>query len=427
MALESNLALALFMIGLNLLIYQLKQKKAHWLMSLATSLFFGLTIYTYVAYRLVIILLILLLILVWFSQRHWRQTLMITVVGLILFALPWMTQLFNGSGSVRFNQLLIDQRVGINAFLLDKHNFCFLIDPNTLHKVCRHTFTYPIAFMRHFGQNYLAALSPQFLFLKGDALPYLHAPGYGQLLFILAPFYIFGLVFWFMRRTDKLSRLIFAIFLLSPIPTVIVGTPQAVRLSVLLPFVILLTAFGLKHSFWLIKNSHWRLISIIVYSLAYLFLTFRFLLDFLFIYPLQKESQFYPIGRQVARDVAAQKNNYDLIYVTDDFPDAHILFAFWNHIDPRWYQENIRRPDADKYGFQHPYQLGKFRFGPRKGATFLKQKTQERVLYITGATDPIQATKLFKGFSRVHTQAKVTDMQKLKQKLKMRSKSKYTH
>jgi len=419
MALESNLALMFFMIGLNFLIYQLKPKKTYWLVGIMTGLSFGLTLYTYVAYRLIIIMLGLLLLLSWFFVRRWRQSLLFVILGLVFIAIPWAIQFLGRGGSVRFSQLFINQRAGIEAVLIDKHNFCFLIDPHVLHQICRRTFTFPFELMRNFSRSYLAAFMPQFLFFQGDGLIYLHTPGYGQLLFLLLPFYLLGLIFWLTKKKDQISRLILIIFLLTPVPAALVGTPQSVRLSALLPFVVLFTVFGLKVGFKLMKNKRQRVALMVVYGLAYLFLTFRFLIDFLFIYPLQQQSQFYPIGREVAHYVAAHKNEYSLIYVSDDFPDAHILFAFWNQIDPRWYQKNIKRPKTDRYGFQHPYRLGKFEFGPRKGEIFLKEKANRKVLYITGATDDISATKLFKGFSGVHTQAKLVDIQKLRVRLRL--------
>jgi len=427
MALESNLALVFFMIGLNLFIFQFqprfkksKYSKYSWLIGLISGFVFGLTIYTYVAYRLLVGLIFISLVFVFFLKREYKFVKW-TIMGLSMSFIPWIYLAFFGVGSVRFSQLFSGQAEGVNAFITDKHNYCFIVNQKYLHPICRRIFTPTFQTLNLIAKNYFSSLTSSFLFLDGDSLKYLSVPGYGQFVVILLPFYLFGVVLFFLRKKDLIHRLTFLFFLFTPIAAALVGAPQGVRLSAMLPFVALFISFGLGSLLALVKNKTVRALLFLGVISFYFFTSLVFLLDFIFIYPKQYRAQFYPVGKNLVEAVNKLDSlyDYDKIYITNDFPDAHILFAFWNKLDPKWYRRNIKRPNPDKFGFQHPNKLGKLEFGPRLGSNDVLEATKSGdVLYITGATDDLDllfknksnSTKLIKSFSGVDIEAKLINL-----------------
>jgi len=416
MAFESNLALVLFVFGFNLILYQILNKSKSIWISIAASLLLGLTFYTYVAFRLIVGILTICLFFILLMNRHLRQQLALVLTGLVVALVPLLFQLADASLLVRLSQLSTTQNQGIEAVVTDRQLFCFLVDPGILSKICRHIYVVPEQTAQNFAKDYLAAISPDYLFLNGDKLEYLQDPKFGQLAWILTPFYLIGLVAW-LKRKDLVDRLVLLGFLVSPIPSALVGSPQAVRLSALLPFVVIFIVYGFDLSLKLIPQKILRKIFGLVVGAIFLFLTAQYLIHYWFIYPNQYRAFFYPMGPEVAKLVLDQKDNYQTIYMTQDFADAHILLAFIGRLDPEWYQKNIVRPLADGFGFQHPTQLGNFFFGPRKGDVFLSDETSSKVLYISGYTDDLGTTQTFKSFSGVHTEVNVTDIDLLRNTL----------
>ncbi|MBU0978606.1 glycosyltransferase family 39 protein [Patescibacteria group bacterium] len=417
MAFESNLALAMFVFGFNLVLYQISsQKKSIWI-SLVAGLLLGLTFYTYVAFRLIVAVLALGWLGILLMNRHLRPQLGFVLLGLGITLLPLIFQMTDASVMARLSQLSSTQSQGVEVVVIERHNFCFLVDPGLLSKICRRVFSIPEQTIQNFVKDYVTAISPNYLFLSGDSLEYLQDPGFGQLAWILMPFYVIGLVLW-LKRKQLVDRLVLVGFLLSAIPSALVGSPQAVRLSALLPFVVIFITYGFDQTFKLLPKKLMQKLVGLVVAVVFLFLTTQYLLHYWFIYPHQYRNFFYPMGPEVAELVLSQKDKYQTIYITEDFADAHILLAFAGRLDPDWYQANIIRPEADEFGFQHPTQLGNFLFGPRKGDVFLSDKSASGVLYLSGYTDDLGTTQTFKGFSGVHTEVNITDIDLLRQILK---------
>lgn len=409
MGFESNLALSFFIWGNIFFFNLLKYKKRWWLWALLTGLLWSLTFYTYVAFRLVMVLYWLgILALSWIYKINYKKVALV-LVSFVIFLLPLMPYLLGKSGTARFAQVSIFTDDGVVAQIDQRRSYCYLVEPKVLPRVCALVFNKPQVYMERFVRNYAQFILPSFLFLNGDSLEYLNDPGFGEFMWVLLPFYLLGLTYW-LKKEDLASNLIKWGFLIAPIPSALVGDPQIVRGSALLPFVIIFTTYGLKESWELVKNNMARWLYGFVIGGLFIFLTANYLVHYLFIYPREYQAYFFPIGAEVGEYLLEQYDSYDQIYISDNFADTHILIAFLAKYDLTWYKDNIVLPEADKFGFQHPTRLGKFTFGNNNGQTLLCDPTIENMLYMGGATEEIPFTQDFKGFSGVHTQVRLMDL-----------------
>ncbi len=426
MALESNLALFFFTTGLFFFLQAVEKKRRFLLFSLLSGIFFGLSLYSYIAYRLYIISFLFASWLLTFIWKKPKKILLLSSISLFLTIVPLLPQFFNQAGTARFQQIGIFSDQGIVSQVNERRSSCYLIEKKFLPKICTFFFHKPQALLNNFSINYFSFLSPTFLFLKGDTNKYLNDPGFAEFNWLLLPFYAFGL-YSLLKNKDFVKQLVFIGFLLAPIPSALVGEPQIVRGSMLLPFVIVLCTLGVQEFFLLKIPRHIRTCIAVIISGLFAFFSGVYLLHALIIYPQQNAIDFFPISKEATLSILDKKGNYDTVYVNSSFSDAHILLAFYGKFDPSWYQTEIIRPQSDSLGFQHPTQIGKFIFGEEKGLSFLchPELRLGKMLYVSNGGESLPATETFKNFSQVHTEVQLLDIEVVDKTLSQESRELY--
>lgn len=417
MAFESNLALALFTGGLFFSLQVFEKEKTKKSLLLA-GILFALSAYTYVAFRLISVLtLVALSTLRVKNKLEFKKTLLIWVSFIILLV-PLLPQLLGKSGSARFAQVSVFNDQGIEAKVIEQRNFCFLQNPTILPKVCKILFNKYGYLIEKVSTNYLSFLLPSFLFLDGDKLEYLNDPDFAQFLTILLPFYLIGLYKLATKKT-AISYFVLAIFFLAPIASALAGPPQIVRGSALLPIIAILIGLGFASFLDLIKAKQARSLAMAISGLVFIVTFAQYFVSYQYIYSARSENYIYPLDQRSVTYLNSKEASFDTIYISNHFPDAHILLAFYNKIDPAFYQKNIVRPDSDKLGFSHPTKLGKYEFGDLPWHDLLC-RDQNRTLFVT-FNDELPKEwllqdhlHLIKDFSGVHTQVQFLDLSKVR-------------
>lgn len=94
--------------------------------------------------------------------------------------------------------------------------------------------------------NYLSYFSPQFLFTHGSDNLRLHTGFGGMLLLVTAPAVVAGVVYCIRNLRDPMCRFVVLATVVAPIPAALTaeGTPHPGRSSTMIPFVLLLAAYG---------------------------------------------------------------------------------------------------------------------------------------------------------------------------------------
>ncbi|NMB56564.1 glycosyltransferase family 39 protein [Candidatus Beckwithbacteria bacterium] len=413
---EANLALMFFIMGIYYLL--LSQKSDNKKYAIISSLFLALTFYTYVAYRLIIGFLGIYLIFDFFSKKDKFKKYQYNLISFLLFIIPISFYLFNSAGTSRFNAVSIFKDESIAARVTDSMNFCFLKNnAKYFQYMCKLFFNSLIYLFKDFSHNYAASLLPKFLFMEGSPENHLSFLGFGEFFMILLPFYLLGLFRLFKEKANYQNNILKAIFFIAPIPSALTGPPHPLRASILYPFISIIIGLGLIQFYHFIKMMMAKYILTVFFSLIFIFYFLDFYLNYFLIYPLKYDNaNFYFDSKNLVSYIKNIENDYEKIYIDKDFADAYIALAFYNKIDPKYLQKNIIRSDQDGIGFTHPVQLGKYYFTGRTLSDLLcYSNTQDLFLTARQENMPNKTFIEFKNFSQVHAQARIYDIEKIKE------------
>jgi 4-amino-4-deoxy-L-arabinose transferase-like glycosyltransferase len=260
---ESNVALFFFCLGLLSFGYFLEKKQFFYLAGTAVS--FALTWYSYIAYRPITVVLSLLLIgLLRYRKLVTNKQLAIFFIIFAVMIAPLFQKSVVGNNTTRLHQIgiLSDPILGleVNEF----RNFCV----STFHStaICYPVSNKYLTAGRMLVYRYLETFSPQYLATTGEKNEkFLTAQNFGQFPTITYPFFILGLVVMISSLVELIQNKkftkthLFEIFILlgllvTPLPTILAGDAQKVRISSLFPFVVLTILLGARFAFDAIKS-----------------------------------------------------------------------------------------------------------------------------------------------------------------------------
>lgn len=417
MLLESNLALAFYALGIVSFIkaYTTNQKKYLYL----TAVFFALTLYYYVAYRLISPLTLILAMGLYLKGNLKRlKPILISFFIFGLIALPIFFQIINRGGEVRFDQLSIIGSEGIEAQLFDWRNHCVLsvsqVSPK-LAQGCRFVGSPILIKTKNFSRNYLSSIFPTFIFLQGDSTEYLSNQNFAEFYFFLSVFYLAGIYYWLRQSNNHLKLMPLILLAAAPIPGALVGGPQVVRASAMTIPITFFTAFGIVQVYQKLKFKKLKL----CFALGLFILTFFYAGWYLFhenfIYALKADQAYFPLPTAAVKKTLEIQDDYEEIYINREFPGVHIAVAFYGQMDPVYYQEEVVRPDPDEFGFSHPTRIGKYSF------TDLSLKNlicnTQNSLFLTKNNIEFKPWMEFRNSTGVHVQAQLYDIELLKSEM----------
>lgn len=325
---EAHFALFLALLGTYLFILA-KQKPILYIFS---ALSFGLTLHTYLTYKVTILLFLPLLL--WYHRglkkvilENKKYVLIGIFVFIVLGGLAF-SQTFLAGSENRFLNINIFSQSNIKDSIEQKINSERQITklPWFLSIVF---YNKPVEFTKIFIENYLQNFSIDFLILHGDRNPRHNMATMGEIYFVELILIFIGLVtFWNQARRVVLF-LIFWI-LLAPIPTAVVDLPHALRSAFMLPPLVLLSALG----FVTILNYKNKIFT----SLILLFFTiqFVFLIQKLYFLAPQEYSRFWSYPAKLAQEIVENnKNRYDYIILSDRIDNIEYAYPVYAKIDPK--------------------------------------------------------------------------------------------
>ncbi len=234
--------------------------------------------------------------------------------------------------------------------------------PDPIARIFYNKATYVIS---QFTKNYATYFSPQFLFTEGPReTTYGMHPGTGVLYQIEALF-LLAAVFYFIKYPNK-SGIWYLVsgILLAAVPAALSKGPgyAANRAASMLPFLILLSSLGMSFISKYVNKK-----------LLYFLITLS-LINFiqLYVYHARDLAPGMLYGRKEALiRVANLAKDYDQIFVSRSLSEPHIYVAFYNQVDPVYYQKysDTWRNYRKNYKFLDQYEgytLGKHTFGSLK-------------------------------------------------------------
>ncbi|EKD90456.1 MAG: hypothetical protein ACD_31C00005G0082 [uncultured bacterium] len=317
---EVTAGLMFFLLGLYLLLEVLKYPK----FLVLSSLSFILSMYSYNSFRILVPITIAVIgVYCYLNIREKRRFILPAALSFVLVGLS-LTPIINLNrldyGNSRFNAVRIEKD-------------------------------------SDFFGNYVKHFDPNFLFLSGDKNPRSQIPGMGQLYIWTAPFLLFG-IYSLLRKPTFKNNLPILFVLIAPIPAAITKeSPHALRSIAALPFLSMISAFGLVSLAELFKNKAYLLLFLIPFLLSFGFYYFTFINY----YPVYSDSWQYGYN-QFFQKYKEKFSEYDNVVITDSDAQPYI-FALSNlTYDPKNFRQEVSFNSPDKWGISTVNRFNKFRF-----------------------------------------------------------------
>ncbi|MBI2066062.1 hypothetical protein HYT60_00955, partial [Candidatus Woesebacteria bacterium] len=218
--------------------------------------------------------------------------------------------------------------------------------------------------LRTFTQNYLTYLSPGFLFIQGAGeWTYGMISGRGVLYLFEIILLTAAIIAIVRRKSFKGANFILIWILLAPIPAALTkGSGYAAnRATVMMPAILILSAYGLVYLQEILKRKY--LVPGVIFVLTLSFIGFAE--DYLYHAPAKgAESMKYGMGEAVSY-INENEAKYDQIVVSRSLGVPHIWVAFYEKLDPRLVQEASLKwaEQQQESGVVYTDQLGSYRLG----------------------------------------------------------------
>jgi 4-amino-4-deoxy-L-arabinose transferase-like glycosyltransferase len=325
-AFEVTLLLSLLLLGVYLF---LKQK---YYLSLIP---FVLTFYTYSTANIFTPLLLIALLLIYRPKLDLRQN-WSKLIFPILLSIPLVFYLLSGQLGARFSGISI-----FSDFRTTENIILQRIEPWVQQPTIERLFNNKvIAISQTFVNQYVQAFSPQYLFLSGDPEFRHSVARYGELLFIILPFLVAGLVHLLSNLSEKSSQLILAWLLLSPIPSALTigGGTHATRLFIMLPPLIAISAIGMSHLLDLIKprfKNYGLIIALLLIIINFSSYWYYYSNHYRY---LSARSWHYGFD-QILTDLKSRQGEANTIYLNNSYEPILIKYAFYTKMLPKDFQQ----------------------------------------------------------------------------------------
>ena len=283
----------------------------------------GIAINSYHGAKILIPALTLLLLVLYKKEIFsLKSKLIVPVLILILFTLPFVLNFKNS--------LIRGQSVGIGRDQNPAVSFAF---------------------------NYLSHFSPNFLFVYGDRIPRHTVTGMGLLYYFQIPLLVIGLIS-ILKTKGRSRNLIIGMLLITPIPAALTTpAPHALRSILFSPLWSIVSAFGLIA----ILNSNLKKLTklaalTVICAIAFYNIATYFHLYYKH-YPKLKARDWSDGYQEMVKYVDSIKDRYSQIAITSYFGKPYIFLLFYSKFDPQTYHTLQKEGKADPAKF-----IGKFEF-----------------------------------------------------------------
>lgn len=319
----------------------------------ASAFLFALAPYTYSTAVVFMPLYVCLLVFL-FRETVSKKDLTLFLLTIFVIVIPFVQMTVFGSASGRFSLLSVFG----NDRIIDEIN---IERTETAGKFERFFHNKPIAWGEVIASNYVRSFSPEFLFVRGDPNPRHSVPGTGVFYWAYLPFLLFGIYKLFSIQTQA-KTVIVGWLALAPLASSLTvdGANHATRLFLMIPPIILITAFGLVQ-FLEIKMQKRKLVLTLV--CLFLFGNVAFYLHRYFVhYGLQMWRYWHYGYKETMQAVIENQDMYKLVFINNTYEPSLLHYLFYSKYSPVDFQATFTS-DAPRES-AYPGFTG-FRFGDK--------------------------------------------------------------
>lgn len=315
-----------------------------WLNSKNKLIFFTLiavfSIYFYYQQRIFFPLYTLITLLLFKKIKNSFKEIIISLLLSIILLMPIIINMITSSGRLSYVSIFSQQSV---------------IDKEFNYKTIENTFTGKLIHNRYFAysliffNSYFKHFSTEFLFTDGDPNPRHGVMGMGELYLWTLPLLFLGLISILKNKTAV--KIIIPWILISPLSSALaIPSPHALRSLLLLPPLLIMTAFGLEYIILIIKNR--KLLQI--FNILTIALLFVFYFYYIHVYYNHEKERVLSWGagyKELFEYTNREEKNYDNIYITGYYWRPYIFMLFYTGYSPSAHQVNPSNSHIGKYYF----------------------------------------------------------------------------
>lgn len=396
---ESNLALLIFASSLLFLFKFINQKKKLFLW--LSVIFMGLTWYAYIAYRLVtaIFLCSVLTILVLKKVIKLKFGFLLLISYLLLVS-PFLI-FHRDSNKTRFTQLFGNDLTRITLQINEQKAYCLQRLPKL---VCNSFLNKGFILSKTLFNRFIKSFAPQYLIMEGEPdLPYLSVKDFGPFLLTAYILFLLGLAKIFNQKWDLKHFLLLIGTVLAPLPAVLVGDPQKVRLSALLVFLLAWSALGFSQLLKLIKTRQLKRIFIGLFVFFSLYLADSYYFKFIGVHTQKYDQDFVSYLPETLGQIS-RVDPEKLVVIKPFFSDPILYYAYYSQIDPQHYQQNVVLGELEESGFQHAIALDNLLVADvsDKRAACLGYEQDKQTVFVTDQEEKYPPIDTVKSINKVH-------------------------
>lgn len=359
-AFESDLLVFIISLAAFLFLKSLEKRKYFFL----SIILFGLGLYTYRSAW--IFVPIFLTFLIYKNKNHFEQRKSLILKTIILFAIliiPLIPTIMSFSGQSRFLQesfITGTTRTGINNEINEKRGVCQNNLPNF---ICSLTYNKYIALGSAYVNSYITNLSIQTYFDKANQTGFQSFSHRSLFYFFELPILLLG-IFLVAVKKNKHANLLLAWLIIAPIAASVTGVANFGRLNLIMPAPQIIEAFAIVFIYSKIKNASLRKTFIVISTALILFCLVKFIIDNFYIEPFYN-SRYQRYGyKSLFNYLNTQQDNFSKILISKKIDNSHqyIQYAFFQKVDPVYFQENAKRHHEN--GWIVFDSIGKYYFSP---------------------------------------------------------------
>jgi 4-amino-4-deoxy-L-arabinose transferase-like glycosyltransferase len=347
---DSNFGLLFFILGLlfSFMVY----KKGRLLYAILSGICFGLTLYSYVAFRLISPVILLSFIFIYMRNvKLFDLRRAMLLVSFLVVICPLIFLSFAGKGNVRLNQASSTTNSGVALNINENRYFCNQTLPKLL---CYINSNKVVAYSRNYLSRYMYVFSPDYIFISGEKDDnFLNVENFGLLSIILLPFYLLGLLYlWNRIITKSLTKnelFLIVGLMVAPLPAILVDMPQKVRISALFPFYIILILYGVSQAKDFVKkfiNEKGYYVGLILLLIIF---NIFFMINFLAVH-VNKYDVVYGDYIPKLMQYLNQQDKKTQIYIAS-IDEGIEYYAYVNKVDPSIFQKTVIREKPNAIGF----------------------------------------------------------------------------
>ncbi len=355
---ETNLGTTFMLLGIWLFFRGLKNPKYFAFCVLS----FAFSIYTYHTPRVVIPLLGIFLMV--YNRRlifkNLRWVVISGFVGLLVM-IPFIFSLRGPAVSARFSGVSLFADTGpiweVNR-LRGEHSDMRSFSAKILHNR-------PQVYLMKISQNWLSHFDGTFLFITGDRIRRSNSPEMGEMYLFDVIFILLG-IYFFLKLRPKNWPFVFFWLLVAPIASSLTfQSPNALRAHNMVIPLVIISGYGFYNLLLLIKEKFFPLFRVACCLLLVTFISWNtayFLHQYFVHYPkAYPEAWEYGI-KDLVDYLKPIKDNYEKIYVTEQYDQPYIIFLFYFKYPPEKFQKEAVLTPRDKFGFSTVRDFDNFHF-----------------------------------------------------------------